>query len=293
MATPGVLYLVSTPIGNLEDLTLRALRILREVPRIACEDTRRTRKLLAHYSISTAVVSYHRFNEDRVVAQLIRGLLAGQDLALVTDGGTPSVSDPGFSLVRAATAEGIPVVPLPGASASLAALVASGLPSTAFSFLGFLPHRSGERRRFLESFRDRPETLVFFDSPRRVASSLAEMAVVFGDRSAAVCREMTKIHEEFLRGKLAQLAECLRPGPVRGEVTLVVAGASPRASQGADDATLREEVDREVLEAGKTRRDAVRAVARARGLTKRLVYRALRGGGHMTTPPSTDRDESE
>jgi len=293
MATPGVLYLVSTPIGNLEDLTLRALRILREVPRIACEDTRRTRKLLARYSISTTVVSYHRFNEDRVVAQLIRGLFAGQNLALVTDGGTPSVSDPGFSLVRAATAQGIPVVPLPGASASLAALVASGLPSNAFSFLGFLPHRSSERRRFLESFRDRPETLVFFDSPRRVASSLAEMAVIFGDRSAAVCREMTKVHEEFLRGKLAQLAERLKPGPVRGEVTLVVAGASPRASQHADDATLREEVDREVLVAGKTRRDAVRTVARTRGLTKRLVYRALRGGGRITTPCSTDRDESE
>jgi len=293
MVASGILYLVSTPIGNLEDLTLRALRILREVPRIACEDTRRTRKLLAHYSISTVVVAFHRFNEDRVVAQLIRGLLAGKDLALVTDGGTPSVSDPGFSLVRAATVQGVPVVPLPGASALLAALVASGLPSTAFTFLGFLPHRSGERRRFLESFRDRPETLVFFDSPRRVAGTLAEMAAILGDRPAAVCREMTKVHEEFLRGKLAQLAERLRPGPVRGEVTLVVAGASAPGPRGADDATLREEVEREVLRTGKTRRDAVRAVARARGLTKRLVYRALREGASMDSPASSGGDESE
>jgi 16S rRNA (cytidine1402-2'-O)-methyltransferase len=293
MAGNGVLYLVSTPIGNLEDLTLRALRILREVPRIACEDTRRTRKLLAHYSISTPVVSFHHFNEARVAAQLIRALLAGQDLALVTDGGTPSVSDPGFSLVRAATAQGIPVVPLPGASALLAALVACGLPTTAFTFLGFLPHRSGERRRFLEPLRDRPETLVFFDSPRRVAGSLAEMAAIFGNRPAAVCREMTKVHEEFLRGTLAELAERLRPGPVRGEVTLVVAGAPSPPSRSADDTTLRAEVDREILETGKSRRDAVRAVARARGLTKRLVYRALRGGGSTSRPTLTGQDESE
>src|SRR5713101_2061233 len=179
MTSGGTLYLVSTPIGNLEDITIRALRVLREVHRIACEDTRRTRGLLSHHGIRTPTVAFHRYNEDRVLPGLLRGVLAGRDLALVTDGGTPSVSDPGFSLVRAAAAAGIAIVPVPGPDAPITALVASGLPAEAFTFFGFLPHRSNERRRFLESIRDRRETLVFFDSPRRVAASLEEMANIF------------------------------------------------------------------------------------------------------------------
>ena len=275
----GTLYVVATPIGNLEDVTLRALLVLREVSLIACEDTRHTRKLLNHHSIRTATVSFHRFNEERAVPSLLQKLRSGKDLALVTDGGTPSVSDPGFSLVRACREEEIPVVPVPGPSALLAALVGSGLPADRFSFFGFLPHRSGERRRLLDSLRERRETLVFFDSPRRVAGSLEEMAQILGDRPAAICREMTKIHEEFRRGTLAGLAAQLRGATLRGEVTLVVGGAFPRESRSAGPETLRAEVEREVREQGLSRRDAARAVAARRGIPRRDVYCSLKGPG--------------
>ncbi len=275
----GTLYLVATPIGNLEDITLRALRILREVPLIACEDTRQTRKLLSHHSIRTPLVSFHRFNETRALPGLLGRLSNGEDLALVTDGGTPSISDPGFSLVRAARKGGIPVVPIPGPSALVAALAASGLPADRFSFFGFLPHRSGERRRLLESLRDREETLVFFDSPRRIAESLGEMAEILGSRSGVVCREMTKLHEEFHRGSLDALARQLGKGPVPGEVTLVVEGAPSPSGRPADPDTLRSEVEKEVLEKGVSRRDAMRAVASRRGIPRRDVYRALKERG--------------
>src|SRR5215831_20962557 len=166
--SPGTLYLVATPIGNLEDLSLRALRVLREASRIACEDTRRTQRLLHHYKIPTPTISFHRFNEHRRVPELLERLRAGESLALVADAGTPSISDPGFALVRAASEGGIPVVPVPGPSALLCALVGSGLPTQRFLFLGFLPHRVGDRRRLLDPLREDPSTLVFFDSPRRV-----------------------------------------------------------------------------------------------------------------------------
>ena len=272
----GTLYVVATPIGNLDDITLRALAVLREVSLIACEDTRQTRKLLNRHSLRTPTVSFHRFNEERAVPGMLRKLGAGMDLALVTDGGTPSISDPGFSLVRACREAGIPVVPVPGPSALLAALVGSGLPADRFSFFGFLPHRSGERRRFLDSLRERRETLVFFDSPRRVAGSLEEMAQILGDRPAAVCREMTKVHEEFRTGTLAALAVQLKGGAVRGEVTLVVGGAAPPGSRSAGPETLRAEVEREVRDHGVSRRDAARAVALRRGIPRKEVYRSLK-----------------
>lgn len=280
----GVLYVVATPIGNLEDITIRALLVLREVSLIACEDTRQTRKLLNRHSIGTATASFHRFNEDRAVPSLLQKLRSGKDLALVSDGGTPSVSDPGFSLVRACREQRIPVVPVPGPSALLAALVGSGLPADRFSFFGFLPHRSGERRRLLESLHDRRETLVFFDSPRRVAGSLGEMAQILGDRPAAICREMTKVHEEFRLGTLAELAGQLRGSTVRGEVTLVVAGAPPPEPCSADPDTLRAEVDAEVRKHGVSRRDAVRTVALRRGLPRRDVYRTLKDSRERTGP---------
>ena len=288
---PGTLYLVATPIGNLEDITLRALRILGEVSFIACEDTRQTRKLLDRHGIRTPTVSFHRFNEKRALHSLIQKLLSGKDLALVTDGGTPSISDPGFSLVRAASAEGFRTVPIPGASAPLAALVGSGLPAVRFSFFGFLPHRSGERQRLMESLRDRQETLIFFDSPRRVASSLEEMARIFGDRPGAICREMTKVHEEFRRGRLAELAEGLKGKTLLGEVTLVVGGAPEAPGQPAGREVLLAELEKEILETGLTRRDAVRALALRRGLRRREVYRILKDSTREAFKSGADESE--
>lgn len=270
----GTLYLVATPIGNLEDLSLRAIRVLRSVARIACEDTRQTQKLLRHHQIGTPTFSFHRYNEHRVVARAIRELLAGEDLALVTDGGTPSISDPGFMLARAAADQGIRVVPIPGASAPLAALIASGLPADRFLFAGFLPHRAGERRRFLAALRDREETLIFFDSPRRVGQSLLEMAQILGERRACLCREMTKIHEEFRRGSLPELAgETLR-SPLKGEITLVIGGARDTREAAGDPADLRREVERAMEQEGLSRRDAAREIARRFGIARREVYRA-------------------
>ena len=281
LARRGTLYVVATPIGNLEDLSFRAARILREVSRVACEDTRLTARLLQRYDIETPTLPFHRFNEHRVLGRLLQHLESGDDLALVTDGGTPAVSDPGFSLVRAAVERGFPVVPVPGPSAPLAALVASGLPAERFLFAGFLPHRSGERRRLLESLKDREETLIFFDSPRRVGESLREMADILGDRPAALCREMTKLHEEFRRGGLAALADQSAARSEKGEITLVVEGArSPRGSA-ASEARLRREVAAAVAR-GATRRDAVREVAGRYGVARRVVYRLSRLAGEVS-----------
>ena len=286
----GTLYLVATPIGNLDDLSLRAIRVLREVGRIACEDTRQTQKLLRHHEITTPTFSFHRHNEHRIVPTAVGKLLSGQDLALVTDGGTPSISDPGFSLARAAAENGIRVVPVPGASAPLSALIASGLPADRFLFAGFLPHRSGERKRFLEALRDREETLICFDSPRRVGQSLKEMAQILGDRPACVCREMTKIHEEFRRGHLADLAAQLLGSVVKGEITLVVGGARETCAGTGDPADLRREVERAMEREGLSRRDAARAVARRLGIARREVYKASRADGAASEADRSDRE---
>jgi len=286
----GTLYLVATPIGNLEDITLRALRILRQVSLVACEDTRHTRKLLNHHSIRTVTVSFHRHNERKALPSLINTLHSGKAVALVTDGGTPSISDPGSRLAEAARREGIAVVPIPGPSALLAALVGSGFPTDHFAFLGFPPHRIGERRRFLAKLQERRETLVFFESPRRVAATLADMAEILGNRPAALCREMTKVHEEFRIGALADLAEGLRDGRLKGEVTLVVEGASAPGPQPASSEVLWADVGKEMSE-GRTRQEALRAVARRRGLTRREVYRALLD--HESRAAARDTDESE
>ena len=283
----GTLFVVATPIGNLEDLSFRAVRVLREVSRIACEDTRLTARLLARYQIPTPTVPFHRFNEHRMLARLLQRLEAGEDLALVTDGGTPVVSDPGFSLVRAAAERSLSIVPVPGPSALLAALVASGLPAERFTFAGFLPHRSGERRRLLESLKEREETLIFFDSPRRVGDSLREMAAIFGDRPAVLCREMTKLHEEFRRGGLAALAEASAATSEKGEITLVVEGMRPSEPADASEARLRQEVAAAVAR-GATRRDAVRSVAARFGVARRTVYRISR---KVDAGPRDDEEE--
>jgi 16S rRNA (cytidine1402-2'-O)-methyltransferase len=223
---PGTLFLVATPIGNLADITLRALEVLRSVHRIAAEDTRHTRKLLSHYQIHKPMVSYHSHNAKQRGTALLAKLHDGESLALVTDAGTPGISDPGFLLVAQALAEELPVVVIPGAAALVAALVGSGLPTHPFAFLGFPPTRSAGRKRFCDRYRTLPMTLVLYESPQRLARTLSDLLVHWGDRHIAVARELTKLHEEVFRGTISQAMQYFESG-VRGEVTLVVAGADP------------------------------------------------------------------
>jgi 16S rRNA (cytidine1402-2'-O)-methyltransferase len=221
---PGRLLVVSTPIGNLEDITLRALRVLREVDLIAAEDTRHTRKLLAHYDIHTPLTSFHQHQQFRQAPGLVRRLLEGASIALVTDAGTPGVSDPGAVLVRLALEAGVDVSPVPGPSAAIALLSVSGLDTHSFVFEGFLPIKSGRKRRVLESLSAEQRTLVFYESPHRLAKTLALMLEVFGDRPAAVGRELTKVFEEVTRGTIAAALERYRDKTVKGELTIAVAG---------------------------------------------------------------------
>src|SRR5213594_4063639 len=225
----GCLYLVGTPIGNLEDVTLRALRILKEVDQIACEDTRHTQKLLTHYDIHKPLVSYHQHNELTRAPELVVALERGAKIALVSDAGMPLVSDPGHRLVTLCLQHRIPVVPIPGPSALLASLSASGLPNEEFLFVGFLPARSGERRRALERLRIEDHTLILYEAPHRIAECVADAREILGDRPACLAREVTKLHEEFRRGKLSQIAASLKERPARGEITLLL--GPPEASQ--------------------------------------------------------------
>jgi 16S rRNA (cytidine1402-2'-O)-methyltransferase len=225
----GTLYLVATPIGNLDDMTLRGLHILESVPLIAAEDTRHTLKLLTHFGLRRPLISLHAHNEARQL-QTIVSRLQQHDVALVSDAGTPALSDPGVRLVSAAVAAGYPVVPVPGPSAVLAALVSSGLPTNQFTFLGFLPRKRGELERMLREAGEVKRTFIFFESPHRIAKTLAIMASVLGPRSLVVAREITKVHEEFLRGTPATLLEHFEKSPPRGELTVVVAGSDWRPS---------------------------------------------------------------
>jgi len=232
----GALYLVATPIGNLEDVTLRALRVLRAADLVLAEDTRRTRILLDRHGIATRPLSLHAHNESARTAAVLAALAEGRDVALVSDAGTPLVSDPGERLVAAAIAAGHPVVPVPGPSAVLAALAGSGLPPVPFAFLGFPPRRAGERAQVFAAWRGRPETLVLFESPQRLAATLRALAEALGPRPACVARELTKLHEEWVRGPLPELAERFAAGGVRGEVTIVVGGASGGEQDAAERA---------------------------------------------------------
>jgi len=268
----GTLYLVATPIGNLEDITLRALRVLREVDLIACEDTRHTRKLLDHYGIHKPTLSYHEHNEALRSGELLAKLRQGTSVALVSDAGTPLVSDPGYRLVTRAIESGITIEPVPGASAILAALTASGLPTDAFLFGGFLPGRPGPRRKLLAKFKDEPATLVFYEAPHRILEALEDIHAVLGARPVVLAREMTKLHQEFLHGTAAGLREALRArAPLKGEITLLVG----RAATPSDAETPLAEAVEAAMEAGLGRMEAVKAVARQRGLSKREVYRAF------------------
>jgi 16S rRNA (cytidine1402-2'-O)-methyltransferase len=224
----GVLYIVSTPIGNLEDISFRALRVLKEVATVAAEDTRHTKTLLAHYGIGTPLTSYHDFNKEEKAPVLLERLKDGHSVALVSDAGTPTISDPGYFLITQALAAGITVVPVPGPSAVLTALAASGLPTDAFVFEGFLPRKSGPRRRLLESLRDERRTVIVFESPHRLRSSLELIREILGDRRIVLARELTKIHEEFLRGTAEELLKTLGARTIRGELTLVLEGKRKR-----------------------------------------------------------------
>jgi 16S rRNA (cytidine1402-2'-O)-methyltransferase len=227
-AAAGTLFVVATPLGNLSDMTLRAIDVLKSVDAIAAEDTRRTRKLLAHFDIKTPLVSYHEHNEKTASLRVVQRLLRGDDVALVSDAGTPLIADPGYSLVTLAVGEGIDVVPVPGPSAVAAAVSAAGLPPLPFYFAGFLPRRSSARRKKLEEIAGLRATLVFYESPHRIPASLSDMAEVLGDRPAAVARELTKIHEEVLRGTLSELARAAGARAWKGEIVVLTAGAAPR-----------------------------------------------------------------
>jgi 16S rRNA (cytidine1402-2'-O)-methyltransferase len=242
----GCLYVVATPIGHLEDITLRAIRTLKAVDLIAAEDTRHTRKLLAAHGIDGRLISYHEHNEQQRTAELIRRLEQGARIALVSDAGTPTVSDPGYRLVEAAAARRIPVVPIPGVSAAMAALSAAGLPTDSFTFAGFPPRKKSRRLAQLRQLAAVPHTLIFYQSPRRVPAFLTELKEILGDRPAVLARELTKIHEEFIRGSLTQIIEQIQARrEVKGECTLLVAGAPPVAPAARDlDAAIAEALDR-------------------------------------------------
>jgi len=269
---PGTLYLIATPIGNLEDITYRAVRLLGEADVIACEDTRQTRKLLDHYGIRKPTISYHEHNEAERAAELAVRLLAGETVALVSDAGMPLVSDPGYRLVRAAIENGIPVQPVPGPSAALAALAASGLPTHAFYFGGFLPSKPGQRAKTLEALAGETATLVFYEAPHRLVEALEAIETVLGPRPMAVARELTKLHEEFLRGTAAEIrAQLAERDGVKGEITLLIG----KADAPAPDDTPVEEAVESLQRAGVARMDAIKQVARRRGLSKREVYDQL------------------
>lgn len=274
---PG-LYLVATPIGNLEDVTLRALRVLKQAALIACEDTRHTQKLLHHYAIETPTISYHEHNEAERAAELVEQLTKGARIALVTDAGTPSVSDPGFRVVKDAIEHGIPVIPVPGPAAVVAALGASGLPSDSFCFHGFLAAKPGARRRELEAIRRSPSTEIFYEAPHRLKETLEEIVKVLGStRPLVIAREMTKVHEEFLRGEAASVLETIsRREIAKGEITLLVGPAG--AENQPSTISVADRVQELTRDHKLDQKAALKKVAKERGISKSEAYRELQQG---------------
>jgi 16S rRNA (cytidine1402-2'-O)-methyltransferase len=272
----GTLYLVATPIGNLADITHRALQVLRDVDLIACEDTRHTRKLLQHYGIDTKTVSYHEHNEQQRADELIELLKQGSDVAVVSDAGTPAISDPGFRLVRSAIESGIAVMPLPGPNALVAALIASGLPTDEFFFGGFLPARSGARRARLSELRAVPGTLIFYEAPHRLAASLKDAYEVLGEREAVVARELTKLHEEIRRGRLSELAAHYATVEPRGEIVLLIDRTilDQPATEGSRAVSVAALV-KQFEAAGLDHRAALKKAARELQLSRAEAYRRL------------------
>jgi len=275
---PGTLFIVATPIGNLEDITQRALRILREVDLIACEDTRHTRKLLNHFGIGTATISYHEHNEQDRAEELCELLESGKNVALVSDAGTPLISDPGFRIVKTAAEREISVVPIPGVSAVTTALSASGITTDQFLFAGFLPARTGARRAKLNQLRETPATLVFYEAPHRIKATLTDAMEVLGNREAVIARELTKLHEEFARGSLSELLDRFSGSEVaRGEMVLIISGHSD--SVASTETTSRENqllkrID-ELQHQGLEQKAALKQAAKELGLKRDEAYRIV------------------
>ena len=267
----GTLYVVATPIGNFEDITLRALKVLATVDWIAAEDTRVTQKLLRHHGLRCRLISYHEYNEDERAPELLGRLADGESGALVSSAGTPAVSDPGYRLLQRAADSGVTVVPIPGACAAVAGLSVSGLPSDAFTFVGFAPRKKGRRRELLDDFAAAPQTLVFYESPKRIAAFLDELAANWGDRQAVLCREMTKVHEELLRGSLTEIRKkLLARDAVKGEFTLLVCGRRDR------DPVLTPAIASELREGLQNSRQTltrlVKALSRKYGMPRNRLY---------------------
>ncbi|HSB33684.1 MAG TPA: 16S rRNA (cytidine(1402)-2'-O)-methyltransferase [Nitrospirota bacterium] len=267
----GTLYIVSTPIGNLEDITLRAIRVLKEVDLIAAEDTRHTRHLLDRYEITTPLTSYHDHNKENKSPVLVERLLEGGNVALVSDAGTPGISDPGYVLINLAADQKIPVVPVPGATAAVAALSISGLPTDSFVFEGFLPAKHTARLKRLKNLTQEKRTIIFYEAPHKIVKTLEDMIEVFGDRKAVVTRELTKIHEETMRGMFSDILNHLRKGTVRGEFTIVVHGASTEPA--AQDIDPAEYLKNLMLHRGLSKKEAIAAAAAELGLPKKEVYK--------------------
>lgn len=271
---PGILYLVATPIGNLQDITLRALETLRNVDLIACEDTRHTRNLLNHFRISNKTVSYHEHNEQERAEEFVDRLVAGESIAIVSDAGTPGICDPGFRIVQRASEAGVQVVPIPGPVAFVNAVVASGIPSDSIFFGGFLPAKKGERRKRLEELRDIPATLVFYEAPHRLVKSLTDCLETLGDRRSAVAREITKLHEEFARGTISELIIHFSAASVRGEAVLVIDRAAKADIVMDSPLTLIDRV-RQLENEGNDRKTSLKRAAKEFGIPKSEAYRLI------------------
>lgn len=275
---PGTLFIVATPIGNLEDITQRALRVLREVDLIACEDTRHTRKLLNHFGITTATTSHHEHNEQGRAEELCELLESGKNVAVVSDAGTPLISDPGFRLVSQAVARGVSVIPIPGPSAVIAALSASGLPTDQFFFAGFLPPRSGARRAKLSELTSIPSTLVFYEAPHRIKATLTDAMEVLGNREAVIAREVTKLHEEFARGTLSELVAHFSKVEARGEMVLMISGHDADADGSSRVASVEQQLRERMVELereGADQKAALKKAAKELGLKRDDAYRMM------------------
>jgi 16S rRNA (cytidine1402-2'-O)-methyltransferase len=270
-AEAGLLYVVATPIGNLEDITLRALAVLRSADLVAAEDTRKTAQLLSRHGITKSLVSYHDHNESRRTPELLQRLRQGASIALVSNAGTPGISDPGYRLVSAAAEAGLRIVPVPGATAAAAALSASGLPTDAFVFVGFLSKKAGKRLTQIKALASEARTVILYESPQRIVALVAELRQTLGDRRAVLARELTKIHEEFIRGRLSGILETLQARPeVKGECTLLLSGAEPQESLPWDE--VREDIRRALASASGGLSELARELAHTHGLPRKAVY---------------------
>jgi len=267
----GTLYIVATPIGNLEDITLRAIRILKEADLVAAEDTRHTKHLLDRYQIETQLTSYHDHNKEEKAPVLVARMLDGKNVALVSDAGTPGISDPGYFLINLAIDQNIPVVPIPGATAAIAALSISGLPTDNFVFEGFLPPKHTARQKRLRELSGEKRTVIFYEAPHKIIKTVEDMLEVLGDRRAVVTRELTKIHEETIRGMLSQILKRLQEGTIKGEFTIILHGAAPEPAK--QDIDTAEYLKNLMLHRGLTKKEAITTAAEELGLPKKEVYK--------------------